>query len=52
MSVQEFGTEMKAAVEQVKARGTVLIPCDAIIGYLDEALGSGEEEAMEFLITY
>jgi len=44
MDAKEFAAEMKATIEDIKAKGTAAIYCDNIIAYLDEVMDSPEAE--------
>ncbi len=44
MSVKQFAAEMKATIEDIKAKGTAAIYCDNIIAYLNEVQNSPEPE--------
>ena len=42
MSVKQFAAQMKATIEDIKAKGTAAIYCDNIIAYLNEVQNSPE----------
>jgi hypothetical protein len=44
MSTKQFAAQMKAMIEEVKAKGTAAIYCDNLIAYLDEVQKSPEPE--------
>lgn len=44
MSVKNFAGQMKATIEQLKAKGTAALYCDNIIAYLDSVISSPEIE--------
>jgi hypothetical protein len=44
MSTKQFATQMKALIEDIKAKGTAAIYCDDLISYLTEVQNSPEPE--------
>ena len=44
MSTRQFATQMKAIIEDMKAKGTAAIYCDNLIAYLNEVQSSPEPE--------
>jgi hypothetical protein len=42
MSAKQFAGQMKATIEEIKAKGTAAIQCDNLIAYLDEVQKSPE----------
>ena len=44
MSTKQFATQMKAMIEDIKAKGTAAIYCDNLIAYLSEVQNSPEIE--------
>lgn len=44
MSTKQFATQMKAMIEDIKAKGTAAIHCDNLIAYLNEVKNSPEVE--------
>lgn len=44
MSVKQFAAQMKAIIEDLKAKGTAAIYCDNLIAYLNEVQNSVEPE--------
>lgn len=44
MSTKQFASQMKAMIEDIKAKGTAAIYCDNLISYLTEVENSPEIE--------
>lgn len=44
MSAKSFAAQMKAMIEDIKAKGTAAIYCDNLIAYLQQVQGSPEQE--------